>query len=119
MPVMQQQNVPSSQLIRELSEHDIGVAFDRVEAASRPAREPQIETCQHGIEEWVAKSGGCAKETWTHTRNGADCFLRTVDFLCKASRAEEREIMKMSLAVVLDRMATMHDLARDVGVLPD
>jgi len=89
MPVMQQQNVSSSQIIREFSEHDIGAALDRVEATSCPAREPQIETCQHGIEEWIAKPGGCAKETWAHTRNGADCLLRTVDFLCEAPRAEE------------------------------
>src|SRR5882762_4004063 len=116
---MQQQDISSLQVMREPAEHNIGAATDGIETAPCPARETQIEARQHRLQEWIAKACGRAEESWELTGCAADGLLRALDFVLQGAGAEEREVMHMSLAVILDHVTAVHDLTRELGVALD
>ena len=60
--VMQQQNVASSEMSGQFSEHGVGVTAHGIEPASCPAGQLQIEARQHRIEKWIAQAGGRTEE---------------------------------------------------------
>src|SRR5258708_34816030 len=88
----------------------------RIEAAPGPTRQAQVEPCQHGIEKGIAKSRRGPKKQRAFARNRSDALLRPRDLISQRARAEQREVMTMSLAVILDSVAGMHDLTSELGV---
>src|SRR2546421_285986 len=117
--VVQQQDISSLEVMREPAEHHIGAAADGIEAPPCPARETQIEARQHRLEKWIAKAGRRAEESWPLAGRVADDVLRALDFVFESPGPEEREVVHMSLAVILDHVTAVHDLARELGVALD
>jgi hypothetical protein len=60
--VMEQQDIPGPQRVRQPVEDRIGIAVDGIEAAARPTRQAQLEPREYWIEERVAQAGRRPKE---------------------------------------------------------
>ena len=85
----------------------------------RPAREPQLQTRQHGFEKGIAQAGGCAKEARGAAGHPRDAVLRVRNLRPGWPRTEQRERVPVPLAVIFDGMAAADDFLREIRVTLD
>ncbi len=113
---MQQQDVAAAKPAGQLLEHGAGLATQRIETASCPARELQAEARQNRIQKGVSQARGCSKEPGALARHAADLMLCSLDLIGDRARAQDREAVQMAMRVILDRMATARHFASQFGV---
>ncbi len=89
MAIVHQQDVPAFQAAGQLVEHARRLATQRIETASRPARELQAQACQNGIEKRVSQAGRGSKEFGVLTRHAANLVLCALDLIGDRARAED------------------------------
>src|ERR1700722_6324464 len=117
--VVQQQNVAGGKAARETHVYGLRIAVHRVKSTPRPTCEQEIEARQNGIEQGAAQASRSAKKQRPSTGDGADGLLRPFNLTGERSRPEQRKIVEMPVAMILNGMAAPHDLAREFGKVLD
>ena len=102
---------PAASLPASRAEHRLGLAPHGVEGAPRPADELQLEPLQHRREERIAQPGRGAEEARRDAGDVGQRRLRGGDLARGRTGAEQREGVRVAIAVVLHAVAAPHDLA--------
>src|SRR6202043_3284595 len=79
----------------------------------------ELEARQDRVEQRAAQAGRGAKKNWPPAGDGTDSFLRPFDLVGERAWPEYGKIVEMAVAVILDGMSAIHDLARELRVLLD
>ena len=109
--VVQQENVSSLKVTRQLLQHNLRIGLARVEPAPAPAYLAQAEVHKDGVQQGIAQTGGRAEKAWRLPGNSAQCRLGVLYLAPGPERAEKRKKHAMALGVVFDGMPAPDDFA--------
>ena len=113
MAIVQQEDVACAESASEAGEHGVGIAATCIVAASRPAREPNAELRQHGIEKRITQARKRTEELRASTGDLFQRFLCDADLTLPAADAVKRSMVSVALTVVFNGVSTRDDVATD------